>query len=61
LAADMLVGGAPPGFGHTFAVEHYLEAWVALTEPEGWSEEEVARLRALLVELEEGSFEREED
>jgi uncharacterized membrane protein len=59
LAADMLVGGAPPGFGHTFAVEHYLEAWVALTEPEGWSEEEVARLRAVLVEREKGLVERE--
>jgi len=50
LAADMLVGGAPPGFGHTFAVEHYLEAWVALTEPEGWDRTRVVRLRGHLVE-----------
>jgi uncharacterized membrane protein len=52
LGADMLVGGAPPGFGHTFSVEHYLEAWTALTEPEGWSSEELARLRRHLLEWE---------
>jgi uncharacterized membrane protein len=50
LAADMLIGGAPPGYGHTFAVEHYLEAWLALTEPEGWPEAEVERLRAWLID-----------
>jgi uncharacterized membrane protein len=50
LAADMLVGGAPPGYGHTFAAEHYLDAWVALTELEGWSREDLARLRQLLIE-----------
>lgn len=49
LGADMLVGDAPPGYGHTFAVEHYLEAWLALAEPEGWSDEDLARLRARLV------------
>ncbi|MBA2780573.1 alpha/beta hydrolase [Billgrantia kenyensis] len=45
LLADLAVGRAPPGYGHSMAAEHYLDAWVALTEPEGWSEEELARLR----------------
>lgn len=49
LAADMMVGDAPPGFGHTFAVEHYLDAWLALAEPAGWDEANVSRLREHLV------------
>ncbi len=53
LAADMMVGDAPPGFGHTFAVAHYLEAWLALTEPEGWTEARLSRLRNHLMQEEE--------
>ncbi len=45
LAADMMVGTAPPGFGHEFAPAHYIDAWLALTEPAGWSEPELQRLR----------------
>jgi uncharacterized membrane protein len=48
LAADMIVGDAPPGFGHEYAPTHYLDAWRALTEPEGWTDSELKRLRALL-------------
>ena len=47
LAADMMVGTAPKGFGHEYAPVDYLDAWFALTEPEGWSEAEFERLRAL--------------
>ncbi|MGL6252148.1 MAG: alpha/beta-hydrolase family protein [Billgrantia desiderata] len=39
------MGRAPPGYGHTIAAEHYFDAWVALTEPNGWSEAELERLR----------------
>ncbi len=46
LAADMMVGTAPKGFGHEYAATDYIDAWLALTEPQGWSEEELARLRA---------------
>lgn len=46
LAADMMVGTAPKGFGHEYAPAHYMDAWLALTEPEGWSEAELARLRS---------------
>ncbi len=45
LLGDLAVGRAPPGYGHTIAAEHYFDAWVALTEPNGWSDEELARLR----------------
>lgn len=46
LAADMMVGTAPVGYGHQFAPAHYLDAWLALTEPPGWTPAELERLRA---------------
>lgn len=46
LLADLATGSAPPGFGHEIAAEHYIDAWVALTEPDGWSEEDLERLKA---------------
>ncbi len=45
VAADMIVGTAPTGFGHEMAPADYIEAWVALTEPEGWGIHELQRLR----------------
>jgi len=47
LAVDMVVGTAPTGFGHEYAPTHYIDAWLTLTEPVGWSDDELARLRAL--------------
>ncbi len=52
LAADMFVGSAPPGFGHSFSVAHYLDAWRALTEPEGWNDDQLTRLRRFLLDRE---------
>lgn len=52
LAVDMLVGSAPKGYGHNYAAADYLAAWVALTEPTGWGEPDLARLRTLLTERE---------
>jgi uncharacterized membrane protein len=48
LAADMAAGAeaAPPGYGHNFAAEDYIDAWVALMEPEGWSRNDVERLKS---------------
>lgn len=50
LAADMVVGTAPPGFGHNYAARDYLRAWNELTKPQGWTEEELARLQQRLDE-----------
>jgi len=48
LAADMAVANAPPpGYGHNFAAEHYIDAWRALMEPGGWTASEVRRLKTL--------------
>lgn len=49
LAADMALGGAPAGFGHSIAAPHYIDAWIALMEPEGWSEDDSRRLRDLFA------------
>lgn len=51
LAADMAAGTAPPGYGHEYAAEHYFDAWLALTEPTGWDEESLTRLRDHLQEM----------
>lgn len=49
LAADMPVGGAaPPGYGHNFAAADYIDAWLTLTEPEGWTADAITRLKALM-------------
>jgi uncharacterized membrane protein len=45
LAADMVIGATPRGFGHEYAADDYIDAWYALTEPAGWTEAELARLR----------------
>jgi uncharacterized membrane protein len=48
LAADMAVANtAPPGYGHVFSAEHYIDAWRALMEPKGWTDGQIARLKAL--------------
>lgn len=48
LAADMAAGApaSPPGFGHNFAAVDYINAWVSLTEPDGWGAADVERLKA---------------
>ena len=47
VAMDMAVSmGVPRGYGHNFAAKHYIDAWVAVTAPDGWSEADSARLKA---------------
>ena len=48
MAVDMLIADdVPKGFGHVFAAEHYIDAWVALTDPAGWGVEDTERLKEL--------------
>ena len=35
-----------PGLGHLYAASDYIDAWIAVTEPEGWTPENVDRLKA---------------
>ncbi len=46
LALDMAVAThTPMGFGHVYAPEHYVDAWVAVTDVQDWSTEALAQLK----------------
>jgi uncharacterized membrane protein len=48
VAFDMVGASAfGPGIGHLFAASHYLEAWLEVTRPEGWTDGDLQRLRTL--------------
>jgi uncharacterized membrane protein len=50
LALDMAVAnGTPMGFGHIYAPEHYVDAWVAVTDVQDWSADALAKLREQLA------------
>jgi uncharacterized membrane protein len=50
LALDMAVATTTPmGYGHVFAPEHYVDAWLAVTDPQGWSADRIARLKQHLA------------
>lgn len=44
LATDMIVGTAPPGFGHNYSPHDYLDAWVGVLGCDDWSGEDLKRL-----------------
>jgi uncharacterized membrane protein len=46
---DMMTATTTPrGVGHVYAAAHYLDGWIAVTEPQGWNEESLVRLREWL-------------
>ena len=47
LTIDLMTAVLPPkGFGHVYAFEHYVDAWVALTDAPGWTPEGLETLKA---------------
>jgi uncharacterized membrane protein len=49
LVGDLAIGDqAPVGYGHVYAAEHYIDAWVAVMDPPGWTEEGIRRLKGVL-------------
>jgi uncharacterized membrane protein len=49
LALDMAVAtGTPMGFGHVYAPEHYVDAWVAVADVRHWSPDALAKLKEFL-------------
>jgi uncharacterized membrane protein len=51
LLLDMAIALAVPiGHGHYYAHPHYIDAWHAVTAPEGWTPEEIERLKAIFAE-----------
>lgn len=50
LALDMAVAtNTPMGFGHVYAPEHYVDAWVAVTDVHDWSADALAQLKTHLA------------
>ncbi|WP_354084586.1 alpha/beta-hydrolase family protein [Bradyrhizobium sp. S3.3.6] len=50
LALDMAVAtNTPMGFGHVYAPEHYVDAWVAVTDVNDWSADALAKLKEQLA------------
>jgi len=46
---DMMTATTTPrGVGHVYAAAHYLDGWIAVTEPQGWNEQSLAHLREWL-------------
>jgi uncharacterized membrane protein len=50
LGADTMVGTPAPGFGHRYAAEDYIDAWLELLGPLDWSRDDLARLKARFAE-----------
>ena len=52
LAVDIAAAeNAPIGFGHAYATEHYIDAWRAVSAPEGWHDADIERLKAAIGDL----------
>lgn len=45
-------GSIPEGYGHLYTKQANAEAWIAVTQPEGWAEEDTERLIDYLAGLE---------
>lgn len=49
LAVDAALAQTPPvGHGHVYAPADYIDAWVAVTQPEGWTQGELEALKAAI-------------
>jgi uncharacterized membrane protein len=40
----------PHGYGHNFAASSYIDAWIEVTQPPGWSDDETRRLKQLFAD-----------
>ncbi|TWT66003.1 alpha/beta hydrolase [Allorhodopirellula solitaria] len=45
----------PIGYGHNYAPSSYIDAWVAVTQPAGWSEADLQKLKNRFAETEDSS------
>ncbi len=47
-----LADTVPMGYGHVYAPDHYLNAWLEVTGVEGWSAEQIEALKSIsIIEL----------
>jgi len=51
LALDMAMATTTPiGYGHVYAPEHYVDAWITVSDVHGWSADQIARLKRYLAQ-----------
>jgi uncharacterized membrane protein len=51
IAFDLpMATSVPLGYGHNYSPENYLDAWIAVTAPVGWTENDSRRLKELLTD-----------
>ncbi len=51
LLFDMAIATTSPmGYGHVYAPEHYIDGWIAVTDPQDIQPEDISRLKAFFVE-----------
>ena len=41
----------PTGYGHNYAPAHYIDGWIAVTDPAGWSDADTANLKRLYADV----------
>ncbi|MFC1665023.1 alpha/beta hydrolase [Pseudomonadota bacterium] len=52
VAFDMMVStGVPSGYGHNFAPNHYIDAWIEVTEPQNWSAADTKKLKEYFADF----------
>lgn len=52
LGADIAAAEAAPiGYGHRYATEHYIDAWREVSDPPGWTDAEIQRLKSRIGDL----------
>jgi uncharacterized membrane protein len=52
LLVDMMTATTTPmGHGHVYAPQHYIDAWIEVTDVQGWSAADIDRLKAHLASL----------
>jgi uncharacterized membrane protein len=45
VAADIVTArSVPVGFGHVYSTSSYIDAWVGIADPPGWTKSDAARL-----------------
>jgi uncharacterized membrane protein len=57
IAFDLpMATSVPMGYGHNYAPEHYINAWLAVTAPEDWNPNDTQRLKQLFSDRVPESF-----
>jgi len=52
IALDMAVATTTPiGHGHVYAPEHYIDAWITVTDVRDWSDDALAALKSHLAAI----------